>query len=92
MVNKDRFDECQFCRIEATKFKSGEDVPYNFIAVNYYHTHLMHLCDRCVDKLNSYRNGRNIDEYWEEADAKRCGYPPFPYRKLIDQRKKVKHD
>ena len=86
MINKERSDKCQFCGVEATK--SPTNPEYNFIDVNYYHRHLMHLCDRCVDKLNSYRNNSNVDDYWLPKDAKRCGYPEFPYYKLKDPRKK----
>jgi len=81
--------ECQFCGIMRTldynfSYNNDED----FIVVKYYHHHLMHLCDRCVDKLNSYTGGRDVDEYWLPEDAKRCGYPEFPYAKLINPREK----
>ena len=78
--------ECQFCGIIRTPEAQIESVE-NFIDVNYYYHHCMHLCDRCVDKLNSFRGGRHIDEYWLPNDARRCGYPPFPYNKLKDPRR-----
>ena len=88
MIIKDDVTKCHFCNVKYTPPDEFGNYPYNFIVVKFYHRHLMYLCDRCVDKLNSYRNGTDIDDYWLPKDAKRCGYPDFPYHKLVDPRKK----
>ena len=81
--------ECQFCGIMRTP-ESEYDTEEDIMVVRYYYHHLMHLCDRCVDKLNSFKNGYDVDDYWLPEDAKRCGYPEFPYRKLNDPNRKYR--
>ena len=48
----------------------------------YYPRHNKFLCMRCVDKLNSLKNGKSVDEYWGKEDAKREGFPEFPMSKM----------
>ena len=72
------FNECEFCGLQ---YKEEDE----YLKVStYYHMHDMILCDRCVDKLNSYMNDRSPDEYWLPVDAERNGFPPFPYAKLYE--------
>ena len=62
------FDVCEHCGYDS----SIKDTAYN---VRYYHRYGLALCDRCVDKSNY--NGEN---YWEDEDAARSGFPvPFKY-------------
>lgn len=69
--------ECEWCKVDERK--TGNSVHFS----KYYHRHEMHLCMRCVDKLNSAMNGTDIDEYWKAADASEEGFPyfPMPYTK-----------
>jgi len=79
-----QFDRCEFCGNEQVPLSSDELYKAKFAKscnTEYYHHHKLILCDRCVDKLNSLMNGRDADEYWEPQDAKRDGFPPFPYEK-----------
>lgn len=42
----------------------------------------MRVCMRCVDKLLAFVNDESIDECWEDAEAMRSGFEPFPMTKL----------
>ena len=66
-------NQCEFCGLIAkdTMHKS-----------KYYRNHNLVLCDRCVDKLNSAKNDRNIDEYWTNEYAIDNGFGSFPYEKV----------
>lgn len=74
--------KCDFCGYDG--YESGKDyggygnAPHN---VKLYKHYKMNLCDRCVDKINSVRNGMDIDEYWEDCDAIEAGFKPFPKNK-----------
>ena len=65
-------NQCEFCGV----------VESEEIYVKYRSYFKLCLCDRCVDKLLSVANGRNVDEFWEEESASKFGYPDFPYHKV----------
>ena len=70
--------KCQFCGYDGyddNQVYGQSNCPF---AVKLYRHYRMYLCDRCVDKINSYHNGQDIDEYWEDEDAIECGFKPFP--------------
>lgn len=69
--------KCEFCGYEETTSPT--------YAVKRYNHYDMKLCDRCVDKINSYHNGKDIDEYWEDDDAIRCGFEEFPRNKTFPE-------
>lgn len=80
------FDVCEFCGNTQVPLSSEELHNVKFAKscnTKYYNQHKMILCDRCVDKLNSLMNGKDADEYWEPEDAKRDGFPDFPYGKAM---------
>jgi hypothetical protein len=83
MTEKTTKNECDFCEVQENLVGTNY-----FIALKYYPHYYMILCDRCVDKINSYINGEDVDDYWLPEDAKQCGYPEFPYIKLINLREK----
>ena len=63
-----RFNICEHCGYDS----SVSNTAYN---VKYYHHFKLALCDRCVDKSHYPK-----DNYWEDKDAKKSGFPvPFKY-------------
>ena len=62
-----QFTNCEHCGFDSQHF-----------GIKYYHRYGMILCDRCIDKANSFSGGRDIDEYWTDEDAARDGFKPFP--------------
>lgn len=75
--------KCDFCGYDG--YESGKDyggygnAPHN---VKLYKHYKMNLCDRCVDKINSYHNGEDVDTYWEDEDAINSGFKPFPDKEI----------
>ena len=80
-----QFNKCEFCKLEQTpERRDSDDSKYaEFCGIKYRHQHRLILCDRCTDKLNSLMNGKDVDEYWEPEDAKKDGFPDFPYGKAM---------
>lgn len=70
------FVKCEWCGYDCSKYVENESI---FLSNEYRYAYDMILCDRCTDKFNSVANGRDVDEYWEERDAKRDKLPPFNY-------------
>ena len=66
---------CEFCGVDTLK---TNDTGHQ---TRFYPLHQKFLCDRCVDKLNDFVNGEDMDNYWLPEDAKENGFPPFPYYK-----------
>lgn len=80
------FDVCEFCGNTQVPLSSEELYKTEFAKscnTKYYHQHKMILCDRCVDKLNSLMNGKDVDEYWEPEYAKKDRFPEFQYEKAM---------
>lgn len=79
--------KCEFCGYEG--YDENKDYSKNYKTfphnVKLYKHYKMHLCDRCVDKINSYHNGSDIDEYWEDEDAIKSGFIHFPRHKGIPE-------
>ena len=76
------FNICEHCGYDSSK----KDTPYS---VKYYHDFKLAMCDRCIDK-SRYPE----DNYWEDEDAKRSGFPvPFKYpQPKIDENAKEELD
>ncbi len=74
---EDRCAQLGAARLQFTKCEHCGFDNQNF-GIKYYHRYGIVLCDRCIDKANSFNGGRNIDEYWTNKDAARDGFKPFP--------------
>lgn len=70
--------KCPFCGTEESKY----------IYIRHHEALGMNLCIRCIDKLLSWLNNRNIDELWTDEDARKEGYTDFPRLKLRDMNKR----
>lgn len=71
------YNQCEFCNVKVDKRHE-----LDWLDIKYRTAHNLVLCDRCIDKINSYKNGYDVDEYWTDEDAKKDGLPKFPYHKL----------
>jgi hypothetical protein len=84
------FVKCEWCGYDCSKVDEEKTI---FLANKYRHRYGLILCDRCTDKFNSYSQGRDIDEYWEEEDAAKDNLPPFNYdMPPIDYERIEKHN
>ena len=79
--------KCEFCGYEG--YDENKEYPKDYKLfphnVKLYKHYKMYLCDRCVDKINSCYNGEDIGTYWEDEDAIKSGFKPFPRHKEIPE-------